>query len=482
MEPTDLANKHEWLFRQSWIEESADELDDGELDFRKCEERVNQLRIAALKEIFTEQGMDGIFALAGQAKAQSQIGWHLICSVLGDDEKTKFIMEALQPGSNDLSAERKNLIFGALRARTVEDRAAFFAAVRSLLSEGDMLKLLLLSPFNSGTWAIVDALSEIGRQSYWQDVHPEWIFEPVGENNEAVERMLKAKRPRAAFAAVHFKLEAINPALLYWMLFGIARDGKDKSGEYQLQEYDIKTAFSLLDRTDNVTLEEKAGLEFAYIEVLSRAFGNETQRIPNLERYIETHPEMYVRALVWAYRRNDGQEDPEKFRKPEGGEDLATRGYRLLEGIERIPGYDKNGMLKKENLEKWVREVRKLAAELGRLEVCDICLGKMFSNASADADGNWPCEPVRDVMEELQSEEISRGARTGLYNARGVHLRGEGGGQERKLADKYRRWAEATQFSHPFVSSTLLMGMADTYQHEADRQDNEAGIRRRLRH
>jgi addiction module HigA family antidote len=482
MEPTDLANKHEWLFRQSWIEESADELDDDELDFRKREERVEQLRVAALKQVFTEQGMGGIFALADQGKAQSQIGWHLIRSVLGSDEKTKLIVEALQPGSNDLSVERKNLLFGALRAMTVQHRATFFAAVGSSLSENDMLRLLLLSPFNSGTWAIVDSLSEAGQQGYWQEVIPEWIFEPEGENNEAVERILKAERPRAAFAAVHFKLEAISPPLLYRMLSAIAQDGKDRSGEYQLQEYDIKTAFSLLDRNADVTLEEKAGLEFAYIEVLSRAFGNETQHIPNLERYIETHPEMYVQALVWAYRRKDGQADPEKFRKPEGRKDLATRGYRLLEGIERIPGHDNKGVLKKENLAKWISQVRKLASELDRLAVCDICLGKLFSSAPADADGNWPCEPVRDVMEELQSEEISRGAHTGLYNARGVHWRGEGGGQERELAHRYRKWAEALQFSHPFVSSTLLMGMVNTYEQAADREDNEAGIRRRLRH
>lgn len=482
MEPTELANKHGWLFRKSWVEESADELNDDGPDFRKREQRVEQLRVAALKEVFAQQGMDGIFALAEQGTAQSQIGWHLIRSVLGSDEKTKLIVEALQPESNNLSTERKDLIFGALRAMTVEDRAAFFATVRSLLSEGDMLRLLLLSPFNSGTWALVDMLSEVGRQGYWKDVHPEWIFEPEEQNNEAVERMLEAERPRAAFAAVHFKLVAISPPLLYRMLFGIATDSKDKPGEYQLQDHDIKTAFSLLDRNDDVTLEEKAGLEFAFIEVLSRSFGTGTQHITNLERYIEKNPEMYVQALVWAYRRNDGQEDPEKFRTPEGRKDLATRGYRLLEGIERIPGRDKEGVLKKDNLANWVSEVRKLAAELDRLAVCDICLGKLFSSAPSDADGNWPCEPVRDVMEELQSENISQGVHVGLYNARGVHWRGEGGGQERKLADKYRKWAEAIQFSHPFVSSTLLMEMVKTYEHEADQEDKEAIIRRRLRH
>ena len=69
----------------------------------------------------------------------------------------------------------------------------------------------------------------------------------------------------------------------------------------------------------------------------------------------------------------------------------------------------------------------------------------------------------------------------GLYNARGVHWRKEGGEQERELADKYRVWAEALQFTHPFVSSTLLMSMVKTYEQEAEEHDNEAKIQRRLR-
>ena len=72
------------------------------------------------------------------------------------------------------------------------------------------------------------------------------------------------------------------------------------------------------------------------------------------------------------------------------------------------------------------------------------------------------------------------GVHTGLYNSRGVTWRGEGGDQERALADKYRAWANALQFSHPFVASELLMGMVTTYEHEANREDTEAGIMRRL--
>jgi len=62
----------------------------------------------------------------------------------------------------------------------------------------------------------------------------------------------------------------------------------------------------------------------------------------------------------------------------------------------------------------------------------------------------------------------------------GVHWRAPGGGQERELAEKYRKWASALQFTHPYLSDELLMGMVKTYENEADREDTEAGIRRRL--
>jgi hypothetical protein len=88
---------------------------------------------------------------------------------------------------------------------------------------------------------------------------------------------------------------------------------------------------------------------------------------------------------------------------------------------------------------------------------------------------------VRDVMEDIQSEALMRGAHTGMYNSRGVVARGEGGAQERELAEKYRAWGRALQVSHPFVAAKLLFDLANTYDHEANREDTQAGIMRRLR-
>ena len=160
---------------------------------------------------------------------------------------------------------------------------------------------------------------------------------------------------------------------------------------------------------------------------------------------------------------------------------MAERGYKLLEAIQRIPGYNDLGELEGDSLAKWISTVRQSCAELGLSEIADLCIGKLLACAPVGNDGVWPCEPVRDVMEEIQSESLMNGARTGVYNSRGAHWRGEGGDQERALAEKYRKWGQAIQVSHPFVASKLLMDLAGTYDHHASLEDSEAGIRRRLR-
>ncbi|MNJ41600.1 hypothetical protein D3C77_365270 [compost metagenome] len=370
---------------------------------------------------------------------------------------------------------------GALDA---DQHKALITRLRDKLSEQDALRVLLFSPYRRATWVLVDQLSAEARRSYWCDVTPEFIFNAPDQNNESIGHLLGAARPRAAFSSVHFKLDEVRPELLVRMLSDISKDGNDKEGEYQLQSYEIQQAFKLLNQNPDVLLEEKAGLEFIFIDVLARSLrGGDGHQIPNLERYIEDHPEMFVQAIAWTYKRKTPGEDPSEFGTEERREHSALKGYRLLEALERIPGQDEaTEELAREKLTEWISIVRRRCFELDRADIADVCLGKLLACAPEGKDGVWPSEAVRDVMEDLESEEISQGAHTGLYNARGAHWRGEGGAQERELAAKYRRWAEALHFSHPFVSSSLLMSMVETYEYEAERQDTEAGIRRRLRH
>ena len=402
-------------------------------------------------------------------KAAHIIGWLMTSRVLPSDEVQAFILSTQLSGANVNSLARRNLVFGALGALSDDSRTSLLRGINSSLSQEAFSKLLELAPFRRSTWLLVDELDASSRNSYWSDVKPGWLRVVDEDLNEAVERLLKAERPRAAFNCVHIAFKDLRPSLLFRLMTEIATGGEEQPGQYQLEPYYIDKAFALLDKSNELSTEQMAGLEFPYIDALAGKWGaSEPRGIPHLERYLETHPELFVQAVAWVYKRSDGGQDPENLRlgDPELIQSRANRGYALLGALKRIPGRNKLDEVESDRLLNWISVVRQACAELGRENVGDHSLGKLLSHAPKGKDGVWPCEPVRDALERVGSEDVSDGVTMGIFNARGAHFRGKGGGQERELAARYRRWANALQYSHPFVVSSILKRMVDTYEHE----------------
>jgi addiction module HigA family antidote len=485
LEPSDLLIRHEWLFREHWVQEWADELYDDEMDFQKREAQITKLRVEVLREILESRGLPGVFELAEKGNAASVTGLIMAKELLGEEEIRSFLLGALLPPSTSQSWAKNNLISGALHALDDEKKLVnLLNKIKNELLEADFVRMLLLAPFRRSTWLLVDVLDEQHRQTYWNNITPNWIFDEDDQNHEAVERLLTAQRPRAAFACVRFKLNILEPELLFRLLSEIAKnEGKDLPGHYQLEHYHIEKAFALIDKSPMLTLDQKAELELAYIDILSKPWSrNEGYGIPNLEKYMENHPELFVQAIAWTYRRNGEGEDPPEWKvAPEQVQRCAQIGHKLLDGLNKIPCLDDFGILQTDKLDYWIKKVREACANLDRLDIADICLGKLLSCAPPGNDGVWPCESVRQIMEDVHSKNMMAGVRTGRYNARGAHRRGEDGTQERELADIYQNWENELRYSHPFVASELLKEMVRTYEHEANREDTEACLRRRLR-
>ena len=108
----------------------------------------------------------------------------------------------------------------------------------------------------------------------------------------------------------------------------MAQGGNEQPGHYMLEHYNVEKAFEHLNGGSGLTLDEKASLEFAYIEVLARPWDRRgNYGIPNLERYVEAHPEFFVQAIAWTYKRKDGASDPSEFQlPPERVQNMAERG------------------------------------------------------------------------------------------------------------------------------------------------------------
>jgi hypothetical protein len=126
-------------------------------------------------------------------------------------------------------------------------------------------------------------------------------------------------------------------------------------------------------------------------------------------------------------------------------------------------------------LRAWIDGAQPLLEEADRLEIGLVHIGKVLGYCPADPDGSRPGEVVRDLLEDLQSEQIEEGLYVELLNQRGVTSRfpGEGGVQERRLSEGYAQQAARVADRWP-RSAAVLRDLAKSYENEARRHEAEA--------
>jgi hypothetical protein len=292
-----------------------------------------------------------------------------------------------------------------------------------------------------------------------------------------VDRLLEAQRPRAAFNAVQSAVEKLETSRLKRLLEQVGTCDLEPTGTYHLDSYHISSALASLDGRPGVTRDEMARLEFIFI----RALDHSEHGIPNLERQVVELPPLFVQVLARLFKRSDDGEDPPEWRLPAFAyrEPVWSAAYALIEKIKRIPGTDEDGAIKASDLKAWVTEARALCSEHGRADIGDRKIGEILAAAPIGTDGVWPCEPVREVLEDIASPEIAAGIAVTVYTERGMH-RGTEGADERALASKYRAWSRQLVFEYPYVAQ-LVEDIAARYDREAEREESDAAVRWRLR-
>ena len=477
--PHDPVKRHAWLFASEWIKFSRRELDGEDLDYSKRVDRIDELRIAAMAEIWAERGFDGAVALLAETDAAHVVGRYVAPCATRQNMAADVLGICLSDNS-DLGQQLDSFMQGFMWAIDVSERETLLLEVAGTATTDQKLRLFKCAPFGNQTWRLLDHQSQDVRDAYWREVPPRWNQHSESELNELIDRLIEVKRPWPAFHTVSLSWEKIETSRLKRLLTAVATT-VNADDTMAPDAFDISRALNELNVRPGVTQAEMALLEFTFIGALD---GDESDHgIPNLEREIEKSPVLFIQALAIIFKRDDGGDDPPEWQIEDSEQRTAaaTAAYRLLERISRIPGTETDGSISTDKLQRWVTEVRRLCAQFSRVDLGDQYIGQLLSKAPADADGPWPCRSVCEVMETVSAEHIARGFCIGVYNARGVHWRGEGGDQERELAAKYRSWAQQLDFEYPYVSS-VLERIASGYDDDARREDSRANVRQRLGH
>ena len=476
LRPLDPVMRHGWLFAKQWVEESADEVADDQLDYEKRDQRVHTLRTDALKEIWDARGFEGISQLLSDSEAAQTIGRYAALCMTREHESPEFIRRCLAT-----EPERHRVIDGCVEGffASMEGTACatIVADVLKDATAAQIVRLFRCLPFTQENWRLLDRYGEEIRKRYWQEVVPSWSRHTDAEMMELIDKLLEVKRPRAAFFAVRINCDRVETSSLKRLLQAIPTEGEEAEGTYQLDSHHIAKALTSLHGRTGVTSDELAQLEFLYLEALEHS----DHGIPNLERQISESPGLFAQAVALTYKRTDDGQDPPEWRieDPERRSAVASTTHSLLDRIKRIPGTADDGTINTEALMQWLMEVRRLCAQLGRAETGDECIGELLSRGPADKDGIHPCLAICEAMETIASPRIGQGFAIGVYNARGAHFRVAGGEQERQLAAQYRAWGIRRALEYPYVGS-VLERIAVSYDRDAEWHDSDAQVQKRL--
>lgn len=231
-------------------------------------------------------------------------------------------------------------------------------------------------------------------------------------------------------------------------------------------DYQVATLLNRLEES-NPDSEALVQFDWAFFPLLEHS-----ERTPNaLYRQLQSNPREFAKLVCSVYRAADSDDEP--------SDDIPAHvrhvAWSVLQEWRRLPGLDEDNRVDADALRVWVIEARRLLADENRADVGDVCIGELLSSSPMGDDGAWPAEPVRELVEEISSERLESGLRTGIYNSRGVTVRGpyDGGKQERDLAEKYQAWALQIE-GRWRRTGRLLHDIADGYELDARREDEQA--------
>jgi hypothetical protein len=334
--------------------------------------------------------------------------------------------------------------------------------------------------FAARTWDWIAGKGEVAGDVYWKKASPDSRELSLDEARRCVAEFHRVGRAWTALDVVAGRIydrADLDVELACCALEGVLKLPVENQGN-TMDSHHVHEVFGFLQERDDIDVNRVAGLEFEFLPMLT-----EFTRLPRvLQRELAKNPSLLIDCLKILYRPHNS---PAEENTEESSDESRAKGERagriwqLLHDWRTVPGADDQGNIDAGVLSGWVAEVRRLAKDVDRLEVCDITIGQVLAYSGADpSDGAVPHMAVRLLLEEVRSAEIERGLRTGLHNRRGVTTRGmyEGGEQERKLAEDFLGYAKKCA-AWP-RAARVMKSLADDYEHEAKCHDESARAER----
>ncbi|MFD0894781.1 hypothetical protein KBB96_04815 [Luteolibacter ambystomatis] len=490
---TELSVKDPIVLLGPLFGEDALDYSDDSLPYEEQRQQLLVQRMAALRNLFDQSGTEGIVEVLKSVEDPFGLGWAMACE-LGDVCLTEVIPKWLTDEDPKVVKGARNYL-----AQRVSQNGSEWA--RQLPTESwtpqQQALLALATPIDQSSWTWVENRGEAVGAEYWAQVYA-WGSSDLTEEEATYgcEKLVKSGRE---WDALHFVMscDAVTKnkisAPILAALSGILASGSEARGT--MDAYRLQESIKLLEgNVDQLGLEEVANWEFAFLSLLDRRSFSPVA----LERRLSTEPAYFVETLAKLYFPLDdvpehemaddeegeapflaSGETPEPRPEPSEIQRLTARNvYQLLDNWSLIPGSLSGNQIDEKALSAWVIESRRIATEAKLLRVCDSHIGQLFAKSPLGEDSAIPHEAVRTVLEEIRADRVDRGLEIGIHNLRRSYSKDlyEGGNQERKLAERFRGFADLCK-KWP-RTRRILQRVSKDYLSQAVKEDGRARGRR----
>jgi hypothetical protein len=432
-------------------------------------EDANRSRREVVRAILGNRGLASVVALAKAAKEPHLVGYALAESAPSLETLQEVFGSRFDADSKPIE-DFYMAVSGAAHSRfgAAWDRWIGEIAAHSDVQHAAML--FLRWPDDRATWDFVHGLGTPIDEEYWKRK----FALRQGSNEDllfAIEKYNSVGRFSASVDLIAYQEEGIPTEVCVRVLSGLVAEMSGTKLNYQHTLYGTLHLIQALQKRNDISTGELAAIEYQYLPVIQ----NQGEPVA-LTRLLTSSPKFFIEVIcdvfLAASDKDRGEISEERRAK-------ARFGYQILQSMKSLPGFTDEGQ-DIDFLRKWIAEARLFAKEADREVITDQQIGQMLAHAPADPDDTaWPTKLVRDVIEEVASDEIERGISISRFNMRGVFRKAmyEGGGQERSFAQQYRAWAEAST-SWPRTYA-MLRGIADGWESQAAHADTRAELDQR---
>lgn len=357
------------------------------------------------------------------------------------------------------------------------DRGWLAAASRDgRWTPGQMAAFLTTLPLRPETWDRLEEFAPEVQHLFWLRKEP-WGLENSADAERAAKKLAKHSRVYAALDVLaHFAVKGtaeISPEVVLSVLKKASETPFPVDVHPANLAWEVGQLLDHLEEFGQIDDQMMVELEWAFLPIFEHAVPPHSRPPRALLREIVRDPPFFAEIVALFHRSSTAE------RREISDEDVdrGRRGYALIESWRMIQGAKEDGSVDGATLREWVLRARSELRERGLDSAGDTEIGKVLRYSPDDPDGAWPAVAVRDVIEELSSEDLEDGIEIEVYYSREWTSRDptEGGIQERELVQQYTGYAALLSDRWPRAAA-MLRSIADTYRRDAGRHDVDAEL------